>query len=152
MDSEKISIFDVANFYRSKEKMTHKKLQKMVYYAYVQYILEYNTTNNITNFLFEDQPEAWIHGPVFPRLYQQYKQYNWKEIPKLLFYNPNFEYDVIELLNRVWDRYGGYSADQLEYMTHCDAPWQEARQNLNYDEYSNSIISPESIFNFYILR
>lgn len=148
----KITVFDVANFFRSKESMTHKKLQKLVYYAYVQYIIEYNTAKNISNFLFDEQPEAWLHGPVFPSLYQEYKKYNWKNIPKKLIIHSKYNNDIMTVLNKTWDKYGIYTADRLEYMTHCELPWQESREDLNYNTYSNKKISPESIYNFYISK
>ena len=152
MENKYITVFDVADFFRNKESMTQKKLQKLTYYAYVQYIIQYNTADNISKVLFSEQPEAWIHGPVFPSLYQQYKKYNWKNIPRLLFYRNVFDKDVLEILENVWRKYGNYTADELEYMTHCELPWQEVRKNLNINDYSNEIIKPERIYKYYISR
>lgn len=152
MESNNITVFDVANYFRSKESMTHKKLQKLVYYAYVQYIIEYNTADDISRFLFKDKPEAWLHGPVFASLYQEYKKYNWKEIPKKIIVRSRYNDDVIAILNKTWDKYGIYSADKLEYMTHCELPWQKARNELSHNAYSNNIITPESIYKFYISK
>lgn len=152
MKNRTITVFDVANFFRSKESMTQKKLQKLTYYAYVQYIIEYNTATDISKTLFAEQPEAWIHGPVFPSLYQEYKKYNWKKMPKILFVKNIFSQEIIDMLNRVWRKYGVYSADELEYMTHCELPWQEVRKNLKIDDYSNEPIKIESIYKYYISR
>lgn len=152
MKGEEVTVFDVANFFRSKESMTQKKLQKLTYYAYVQYIIQYNNADNVSRTLFREKPEAWIHGPVFPALYQEYKKYNWKNIPKLLFYRNIFEQDILTMLEKVWKKYGNYTADELEYMTHCELPWQEVRKNLKTDDYSNEIIKEESIYNYYISR
>ncbi len=152
MDNKELTVLDVANFFRSKESMTQKKLQKLTYYAYVQYIIEYNTATDISKTLFAEQPEAWIHGPVFPSLYQEYKKYNWKKIPKTLLVKTKFSQEIIDMLNRVWRKYGAYSADELEYMTHCELPWQEVRKNLKTDDYSNEPIKIESIYKYYISR
>ena len=68
---EKITVFDIADFFLSKKSVTHKKVQKLVYYAYVWFIALYNQDeDNIENVLSKEQPEAWIHGPVFPTLYK----------------------------------------------------------------------------------
>ena len=69
-----LTIFDIANFFRSKESMTHKKLQKLVYYAYAWYIALYNEkSSNIVNKLCLDTKfEAWVHGPVSRILYNKY--------------------------------------------------------------------------------
>ena len=113
---------------------------------------EYNTSNDISKTLFDEKPEAWIHGPVFPSLYQEYKKYNWKNIPKIYFLKNVFSKEILEMLNKVWNKYGKYSADELEYMTHCEQPWQEVRKNLKMDDYSNEIIKAESIYKYYISR
>lgn len=43
-----LTVFDIANYFSSKEDMTHKKLQKLVYYAYAWYIaLNNEVSSNI---------------------------------------------------------------------------------------------------------
>ena len=67
-------VINVASFFLNKDpNMTHKKLQKLVYYAYVWYIVENNDDCfNISNKLFDDEIEAWVHGPVCRNLYDSY--------------------------------------------------------------------------------
>ncbi|MDT2240776.1 DUF4065 domain-containing protein [Paenibacillus larvae] len=38
--------------------------------------------------LFDDNFEAWVHGPVNPQLYTEYREYGWQEIPQEINY-PN---------------------------------------------------------------
>ena len=61
------NIFDVAIYiYRKLPFCTDKQIQKITYYAYCWFIVKNNKDgNNITNRLFDQQPQAWIHGPVF---------------------------------------------------------------------------------------
>ena len=49
--------------------------------------------------------------------------------------NPvNIENDeLIHFLNQIWDTFGKYSADELEYMTHQEEPWAKARNNICCD-------------------
>lgn len=147
---EEITVFDIANFFLSKSSLTQKKLQKLVYYAYAWYIaLNNENINEINNVLFNEQPEAWIHGPVFPSLYDRYKDYNWREIEKIKNDNKKINKDLEAFLNEVWRKFGKFTADELEYMTHQEEPWAKARKNINIDERSNEKISSQDIFKYY---
>ena len=128
--------------------MNNKKLQKIVYYAYCWYIVNNNDSANVRNVLFLEQPEAWIHGPVFPTLYENYRQYGRDIIPKIEF-NELIDEDLRELFEEIIETFGEYDGDQLELMTHNEIPWIEARNNYNTYEYSSKLISLQEIFNYY---
>ena len=68
-------VFDLADAFLCIDSMTHKKLQKLCYYAKAWY-LAINDTNIIT-----EPFEAWVHGAVQPALYQKYKVYGFGYIP-----------------------------------------------------------------------
>ena len=71
-----VSVFDVASWFLSKEKMTHKKLQKLCYYAQAwSYAI---CPEPISDAKFE----AWVHGPVCHELYNKYKSYGFDYIPQ----------------------------------------------------------------------
>lgn len=55
----------------------------------------------------------------------------------------------MSFLNDIWSKFGIYSADELEYMTHQETPWINARKNTISDERSNQKISLKDIFNYY---
>lgn len=55
-----ISIFDIADTFLSIEPMTHKKLQKLCYYAQAWHCALENEPICSASF------QAWIHGPVCP--------------------------------------------------------------------------------------
>ena len=81
---KKLNIFDVANWFLSKEEMTHKKLQKLCYYAYSWFIYIYNDNcNHIKNRLFDKIFVAWVHGPINVELYEKYKNNNFYKIEKV---------------------------------------------------------------------
>lgn len=148
MREKELNPIIVANYFLTKASITQKKLQKLTYYAYVDYIVENNYIDNITNVLFSEQPEAWLHGPVFPTLYQEYKMFNWNPIPKS-DNQINIPQHIKKILDKVFEKYKDYSADELEYKTHCEKPWQEARNELDFYSPSNEKISLESIFKYY---
>ena len=67
---------------------------------------------------------------MFPSLYSKYKDYYWHEVEKI----QNVEIDnddLLTFLNNVWEIFGKYSADELEYMTHQEEPWKKARVGLS---------------------
>ena len=147
---QEITSSTIADFFLTKESLTPKKVQKLVYYAYAWFIaLNNQDANKIENILFDEAPEAWMHGPVFPELYQQYKEYGWHEIPKnkkkMKFENE----DVEAFLNVIWKKFGKFSADELEFMTHQEDPWKNARQNTPKTAPSAKQIKNKDIFIYY---
>ena len=147
-----ITSLAIADFFLTKQRLTPKKLQKLTYYAYAWFIALHNQgQEDISNSLFLEEPEAWLHGPVFPSLYQKYKEYGWHEIPKKnLFFGTKFDNpDVMDVLEQVWRRYGKYSADELEFMTHQESPWKNARRGTDEFSSSRNKISKKDIFIYY---
>lgn len=144
---------DVADFFLSKEALSPKKVQKLVYYAYAWYIALYNQdVNHINETLFLEEPEAWMHGPVFRSLYNKYKGYGWQEIPKrnnILRRSKITSESLTSFLNDVWEKYGKFSADQLEFRTHQEEPWKKARVGVDPLAPSDAKISKQDIFIFY---
>lgn len=142
-----LTVFDVARWFLSKESMTHKKLQKMCYYAQAWYCALFNEGP-----LFNEEIQAWVHGPVCPALYAKYSGYRWNEIPKEEFDASNFSVNAVEALEAVYESYGEYDGDQLEWLTHSETPWQEARGNLKKWETCTNAISTEKMREFYWAR
>lgn len=152
VDDANVTPEKVAQYFLMKEKLSPKKIQKLTYYAYAWFIAFNNQNENeIDNSLFTEEPEAWLHGPVFPTLYQKYKKYGWHEIPKtsklssIHFTNPN----ITDILEQVWKEYGRYSADELEFMTHQELPWKNARKDTDVFSSSRNTISKKDIFIYY---
>ena len=73
-DVGKYSVFDIANWFLSKGEMTHKKLQKLCYYAqaWCYALKDYRLEN--TDF------QAWVHGPVSPALWERFKSFGYDPI------------------------------------------------------------------------
>lgn len=148
------SIDDVANWFLANvDNLTPKKLQKLVYYAYAWYITFNNdTADHIENRFFNARPEAWIHGPVFPTLYQKYKIYGGNVIEK---YNGDlaaFNDDELDLLEQVREVYGNYTGNQLESITHQEDPWRAARNGIGFYDACNCKIDDAIIFECYSKR
>lgn len=123
--------------------ITNKKLQKLVYYAQA-----WNIVLNGSS-LFNEDIEAWVHGPVIKSVYDYFKQYTYKPIN--LDVDNEIQYIVPskDILDEVWKVYGKLDADYLETLTHSEKPWQEARENIAPKENSNITISVESMKSYY---
>lgn len=146
---------DVADWFLNLAPMPHKKLQKLCYYAYCWFIVFFNDAEGFTkedenniDVLFPNKFQAWIHGPVLPELYQKYKQYGWVDIPKGSC-NPSLSEDVCDLLNQVWESYGHFSADELEFLSHREDPWRNARKGIPNGAPCVNEISPYEILVYY---
>ena len=144
----------VADYYLSKSEMSPKKLQKILYYAYSWTLALLNERVDDLSFkLFDDQIEAWVHGPVVPYIYHKYKEYGWGNIPKLSNYNKNnFPEDVLDILEQVWTAYGDFSGNELESITHKEDPWIIARKGCSVSSPSSTPISDIIIFEYYNKR
>lgn len=139
-----ITIFDVAISFLTMGSMTHKKLQKLCYYAQAWYLALYK--ERLLNIYFE----AWVHGPVCPDLYHQYKENGWinisqeDRVPDIIVNKGKYDF-----LKTIYDTYGGFTGDELEVLTHSELPWKEARKGLEEWEPSHNNICEKTMQDFY---
>ncbi len=138
------NVHNIANWFLSHGPMTHKKVQKLCYYAQAWYCALYDGTP-----LFEDEIQAWVHGPVVVSLYPVFADYRWNKIPQRDFDASRLSEDAIEVLEAVYNTYGEFSGDQLESLTHADEPWKIARGNLKPWETCHTPITCESMRDYY---
>lgn len=142
---------DVINWFLSKDSMSPKKLQKLLYYAYSWTLaLQNDDVESLDNKLFDARFEAWIHGPVIPSIYQQFRFYGYHDIPQYTETKIKFNEEIEDILQQVWDEYGNYTGNQLETITHQEDPWLNAREGYSPVERCNVPITDEDIFEYYI--
>lgn len=140
-------IFEISEWFLHTKPMTHKKLQKLLYFSYGIYLVQNNEDrNNITDRLFPNNFEAWVHGPVDPTIYDLYKYngINWlfKEETQTIDFND----DILLALNTTMELYGNYDADELEELTQQQMPWINARKGLSNIESSNNPLDDAYIY------
>lgn len=139
----------VAKYFLHKSPLSPKRIQKLVYYSYAWFIaLNNQDPEHIETTLFSEKPEAWLHGPVFPTLYTEYKRFGWNDVPKEKG-KVKLDKNVASFLDKIWDVFGKYDADELEYMTHQEDPWIKARNGISPASASNAKISDKDIFVYY---
>jgi uncharacterized phage-associated protein len=123
--------------------ISNLKLQKLLYYAQAWHLALFKQP------LFEEEIEAWVHGPVVPQIFRRYRDCKWNPITNGgAIPSPSLSTH----LDEVWRVYGNLSAFDLERLTHSEDPWRIARDGLPSDASSNAIIEKSSMQEYYSLR
>jgi uncharacterized phage-associated protein len=122
--------------------LSNLKLQKLVYYSQAWYLALKDKP------LFNDPIEAWVHGPVVPKLYRRFRKYGWQPIDGTI-QAPQFTNGTEKHLVEVFSVYGQFSAWDLERMTHQEEPWRKARIGLLPDEEGHAKIDLDDMRQFY---
>jgi uncharacterized phage-associated protein len=124
------------------DSITLLKLQKLMFYAQAWSLVVFNKA------LFEEDFQAWSHGPVLPSVYERYKQYAHQSIP-ICNCDNNLPDEVSSLLEEIKAVYGEKSAKYLENLTHSELPWIEARGGIAIEMRSTTPISKTTMKNYY---
>ena len=153
------------------EDITPLALQKSLYYIQGFHFAFYKS------FIFTDDCQAWIHGPVYKDVYLRYKDYTFTPIDsptteisgiKTSEKLPNNKYtqksDITRLTaeltttlsateravcDSVIDNLCCYSGKELERFTHHEEPWILTRGNLKTNDSSNKIINKNTIGEYF---
>lgn len=135
-----VSIFDVAKYFILKEEsLSNKKIQKLCYYAQGWHLGLKSTP------FFNEDFEAWVHGPVCSELYKDIR------------YKKTLEKGNVEHLSQadktfleaIYEEYGKYSGLELSEMTHNETPWKITRGDTVWHENSNKIIGKNIIKDYF---
>lgn len=126
-------------------EITPLALQKLLYFA------QGFQKSFVNQFLFEEDCEAWAHGPVYRNVYNKFRNsgYNPIEEKELSSEILNLTEDEKELLDYIVLYFGCYSGKVLEEMTHLEEPWRIARRGLANGEKSNRIIDKSDIGSYF---
>ncbi|MFW0894305.1 type II TA system antitoxin MqsA family protein [Gardnerella sp. Marseille-Q9181] len=153
------------------EDITPLALQKSLYYIQGFHFAFYKS------FIFTDDCQAWVHGPVYKDVYLRYKDYTFTPIDsptteisgiktseKLADYRYAQKSDITRLTaeltttlsateravcDSVIDNLCCYSGKELERFTHHEEPWILTRGNLKTNDSSNKIISKNIIGEYF---
>lgn len=138
-----IHIYDVAKFFLQKGgPIISMKLQKIVYYAQAWSLVLRGKA------LFPERILAWSYGPIIYELYEQHK-HNFV-VTYLKYGDPTRLHDDEKaFLEKIYAYYSKFSYSELSQMTHSEDPWITAYRNTMHEEGSSSVISLESMEEFY---
>lgn len=128
----------------SNADLSNLKLQKLLYYAHGYHLA------NRGRPLFQDDIQAWSHGPVVRAVYRYFKHVG--SDPLLLeegdgFDWPDVDENTTQFLISIWEQYGGVAAWKLRNMTHEEAPWHD-----HFEDGARSTTIPNSSLEKFFLQ
>ncbi|WP_241154272.1 type II toxin-antitoxin system antitoxin SocA domain-containing protein [Streptococcus tangpeifui] len=127
------------------DEITPLALQKLLYYVQG---FSYAFTGK---FMFKNDCESWVHGPVYRDIYNKYQEFGREPIvlEKSYDFSHYFTSQEIQLLDSIIKHLSVYNGKVLEKFTHEESPWLLARGDLKEDESSTNIIDKETIADFF---
>lgn len=127
------------------QDITHLSLQKALYYVQGFFFAFYG------RFLFNEDCEAWVHGPVYRSVYNRYSGNFFDPIGMII--EPDITSMSTEektLVDNVVKHICCYSGKTLEFFTHEETPWILTRGNLSPEVPTNRVISKQTIGEYFI--
>lgn len=141
-------VIDVAGYILSKEGyLSTMKLQKLVFYSQAYHLVNYDQP------LFDNEIQAWVNGPVAPKLYFRHQGkpvIGIEDIGCGVYSNgTRLSASEIASIDYVLEKLGRLTGSELSKLTHSEKPWLDAREGLASDERSQNPISLEAIKKYY---
>lgn len=155
MNIKDIAEFTLLYFWENGISVCPLKLQKILYYIQAWHLVYFNK-----EMLFGEKPEAWVNGPVYRSIYNQFKhigiydqitndnvdlKLSLKEMKEKLMLDKDQE----SFLEAIYQNYGTMSHDKLVFLTHAEKPWSEKREGLSPFDYSDEELSIDTMYSYY---
>lgn len=139
----------IAYVFERLEEVTPLMLQKLLYFIQGVYSALYGRP------IFAEDCRAWIHGPVYPEVYDLFRDFKYNPIDDARFALlegteaalTDDEKWVVDLVANTFGMYGG---KVLEKITHNEAPWMEARKGYGDSIPSSELLPKDRIMKYYI--
>jgi putative zinc finger/helix-turn-helix YgiT family protein len=128
------------------QDITHLALQKALYYVQGFHKAFFGS------FIFEEDCEAWVHGPVYRDIYRRFSGYCYDPIGSVE--QPDTSAMSAEekvLLDSIVKHICCYSGKTLESFTHGEMPWISTRGNLPANASTNKVIPKQMIGEYFTL-
>ena len=131
------------------DDITPLALQKLLYYAQAFYYALYKTE------LFVTPCQAWQHGPVYPEVYNRFRDYGADPLQQptssMMSHVSGLTENEMQFLDSIISVFGRFSGSFLRNLTHKEDPWKEARGNLGENDRCVAEISRESVHRYFSL-
>lgn len=164
VDIKEMAIYTGLSLIMKGMSVSPLKLQKILYYEQSWHMVFFGRENT----LFEDIPQAWVNGPVYPSIYHEYryKVANMCDHLKVEHFTDGdihskmesivskngWDSETVELLDSIIMLYGSKTQNQLIFLTHAEMPWTEARKELPPYASSQNPISLDTMHSYYKAR
>ena len=138
----------IAYLFEKLEEVTPLMLQKLLYFIQGIYFALYGRP------IFEEDCRAWVHGPVYPEVYELFRDFKYNPIDDARFAVLEGTADVVteeekNVIDLVVNTFGMYGGKVLERITHNEKPWKEARKGYGDSIPSSELLSKERIMKYY---
>lgn len=139
----------ISYIFQTLEEVTPLMLQKLLYFIQgVSYAL-------CRRPMFIEDCEAWIHGPVYPEVYDLFRDFKYNPIEDARFAvfkgTSELTADEKSVIDLVVNTFGLYSGKVLEKITHNEEPWKKARRGYADNIPSNEPIRKENIEDYFMM-
>ena len=99
--------------------------------------------------IFEEDCRAWIHGPVYPEVYDLFRDFKYNPIDDARFALLEGTEDALtddekRVIDLVVNTFGMYGGKVLEKITHNEKPWMDSIP-------SSELLPKDRIMKYYIL-
>jgi len=130
------------------DEVTPLALEKILYFIQGLNLALYDKP------MFKEECRAWLHGPVYPEVYEMFRSFRYNPIDDPRFAIINESKDELtdedrHVIDLVLNTFGMYSGKTLEVITHSEGPWIEARKGFSGTFATNVLLSNESISKYY---
>ena len=140
----------IAYIFEKLGEVTPLMLQKLLYFIQGVYSALYGRP------IFEEDCRAWVHGPVYPEVYELFRDFKYNPIDDARFallkgMENGLTDDEKHVIDLVLNTFGMYGGKVLERITHKEEPWMEARKGYGDNIPSNELLPKDRIMKYYIL-
>lgn len=112
---------------KNNKKITHLQLHKIAYFT-LGYLIRESYEQKVKSLYKEEGFEAWLYGPVLPKVYEDYKKYN--STPILSEGNRSIDLDRIPKLNDVILNLVNHDVFDLVNLSHKHEFWQKNKDKI----------------------
>lgn len=134
--------------------MSHLKLQKLLYYTEAYHLAYFKQS------LIEDEFEAWVHGPVCRKIYDNLKGVS-RLYSDISFSENDVDYSPEEVIKNtltsiqkthidsILGNLSEWTDQELEDTTHNEQPWLSARKGYYPSQKCEEIIDKDLMLEYY---
>lgn len=139
----------IAYVFEKLEEVAPLMLQKLLYFIQGVYSALYGKP------IFEEDCRAWVHGPVYPEVYELFRDFKYNPIDDARFALLEGTADALteeerNVIDLVVNTFGMYGGKVLERITHNEDPWKEARKGYGDSIPSSELLPKERIMKYYV--
>ena len=139
----------IAYVFEKLEEVTPLMLQKLLYFIQGVYSALYGKP------IFEEDCRAWVHGPVYPEVYELFRDFKYNPIDDARFALLEGTTDALteeekKVIDLVVNTFGMYGGKVLERITHNEDPWKEARKGYGDSIPSSELLPKDRIMRYYV--